>query len=175
MDDRIAKTEMHFSMTKETGKNDQISQEENQFQTALKEFQIEKNEIQDEKSEEPDSSEITVAKILATEPTAQISGNEQNESSKQPIQSSRDVVDDLVTEPLLLTTMSNNVRPPRKINKIDSTSRLAKISTIKKLIYQLAGDQQISDEYLIEIIYSRVKSSVTKLITSPFFFFQVLI
>ena len=162
-------------MTKETGKNDQISQEENQFQTALKEFQIEKNEIQDEKSEEPDSSEITVAKILATEPTAQISGNEQNESSKQPIQSSSDVVDDLVTEPLLLTTMSNNVRPPRKINKIDSTSRLAKISTIKKLIYQLAGDQQISDEYLIEIIYSRVKSSVTKLITSPFFFFQVLI
>ena len=166
MDDRIAKT-------KETGRNDQISEEENQFQTALKEFQIEKNEIQDE--EVPDSSEITVAKILATEPTAQISGKEQNESGKQPTQSSSDAVDDLATEPLLLTTMSNNVRPPRKINKIDSTSRLAKISTIKKLIYQLAGDQQISDEYLIEIIYSRVKSSVTKLITSPFFFFQVLI
>ena len=169
MDDRIAKT-------KETGRNDQISEEENQFQTALKEFQIEKNEIQDE--EVPDSSEITVPKILATEPTAQISGKEQNESGKQPTQSSIDVVDglnDLANEPLLLTTMSNNVRPPRKINKIDSTSRLAKISTIKKLIYQLAGDQQISDEYLIEIIYSRVKSSVTKLITSPFFFFQVLI
>ena len=42
------------------------------------------------------------------------------------------------------------------------TPNLAKILDIKKMIYQLAGDQKITDEYLIEIIYSKVKSSSTE-------------
>ena len=70
MDDTIA-TGLHNAMfrKKETERKSQITKLETKFQTALEEFQNEKLE-----SEKPlDSSEITVAEPLATEPSILIS------------------------------------------------------------------------------------------------------
>ena len=77
MDDTIA-TELHYAMfrKKETERKSQITKLETKFQTALEEFQNEKFE-----SEKPlDSSEITVAEPLATEPSILISESNRNDT-----------------------------------------------------------------------------------------------
>ena len=77
MDDTIA-TELHYAMfrKKATERKSQITKLETKFQTALEEFQNEKFE-----SEKPlDSSEITVAEPLATEPSILISESNRNDT-----------------------------------------------------------------------------------------------
>ena len=76
MDDTIA-TELHYAMIrkKETERKSQITKVETKFQTALKEFQNEKL-----KSEiDPIESKITIAEVLATEPTILISESKRND------------------------------------------------------------------------------------------------
>ena len=76
MDDTIA-TELHYAMIrkKETERKSQITKVETKFQTALKEFQNEKL-----KSEiDPSESKITIAEVVATQPTNSISESKRND------------------------------------------------------------------------------------------------
>ena len=158
----MAKTELHYAriQKKETERKSHISEVRGKFQNALEQFQKEELKIlESEKTYDP--SEITVAEILSTEPTGQMSETILNNASR--ISESRTIVSledssDQSNDPMLDLTKPNENRPVMK--QTQKESKLAKISAIRSSIYQLAGDQQISDEYLIEIIYSKVKSSV---------------
>ena len=171
MDDTIA-TELHYAMfrKKETERKSQVTKLETKFQTALEEFQNEKLE-----SEKPlDSSEITVAEPLATEPSILISeSNRTHLDSLKNEKETSETNDSIIQNNI--TSYETNDKPSgqtadRKEAKNLQTPNLAKIFDIKKMIYQLAGDQKVTDEYLIEIIYSKVKSASTEPLTYPFFF-----
>ena len=167
MDDTIA-TEL-LIRRKETERKSQITKIETKFQTALKEFQNEKL-----KSEKPlDESKVTVAEVLSTEPSIIISESNRNDTNLEL--SKTDKKASVSTDSFIRNDKANatNDKPfgqtAEMVKKVQ-TSNLAKILDIKKMIYQLAGDQKITDEYLIEIIYSKVKSS-----SKPFTYSFVLI
>ena len=168
----MAKTELHYAriQKKETERKSHISEVRGKFQTALEQFQKEELQIlESEKAYDP--SEITVAEILSTEPTGQLSEenlNDTSQTSKSRTVESLEDSSEQSNDPMLDLTKLNENRPLKRQSQ--NESKLAKISAIRSLIYQLAGDQQISDEYLIEIIYSKVKSSVRKLCIFAFSF-----
>ena len=145
---------------KETERKSQITKLETKFQTALEEFQNEKFE-----SEKPlDSSEITVAEPLATEPSILISESNRThldsvKDDKEASESNDSIIQNNITS--YETDDKPSGQTAKEAENLQ-TPNLAKILDIKKMIYQLAGDQKITDEYLIEIIYSKVKSSSTK-------------
>ena len=168
MDDTIA-TELHYAMfrKKETERKSQITKLETKFQTALEEFQNEKLE-----SEKPlDSSEITVAEPLATEPSILISESNRThldslKNEKETSESNDSIIQNNITSHESEKPSGQTAKEAKNLQ----TPNLAKIFDIKKMIYQLAGDQKVTDEYLIEIIYSKVKSSSTEPFSYPFAF-----
>ena len=154
---------------KETERKSQITKLETKFQTALEEFQNEKFE-----SEKPlGSSEITVAEPLATESSILISESNRNETHLASLKNDKasELNDSNIQNNL--TSYETNEKPYGQ-TAIEATNlqtpNLAKILDIKKMIYQLAGDQKLTDEYLIEIIYSKVKSSSTERFSYSFAF-----
>ena len=79
----MAKTELHYAriQKKETERKSHISEVRGKFQTALEQFQKEELKIlESEKAYDP--SEITVAEILSTEPTGQLSEENLNDTSQ---------------------------------------------------------------------------------------------
>ena len=165
MDDTIA-TEL-LIRRKETERKSQITKIETKFQTALKEFQNEKL-----KSEKPlDESKVTVAEVLSTEPSIIISesnGNGTNLDLSQTDKKASVSNDSVIRNDKTNATNDKPFGQTAEMAGKVQTPNLAKILDIKKMIYQLAGDQKITDEYLIEIIYSKVKSS-SKPFTYSFF------
>ena len=156
MDDTIA-TEL-LIRRKETERKSQITKIETKFQTALKEFQNEK--IKSEKLLDSSESKITVAEALSTEPSTIISESngtnlDLSRTEKKASVSNDSVIRNDKTNPTNDKPFGQTAEMAKKVQ----APNLAKIMDIKKMIYQLAGDQKITDEYLIEIIYSKVKSS----------------
>ena len=156
MDDTIA-TEL-LIRRKETERKSQITKIETKFQTALKEFQNEK--IKSEKLLDTSESKITVAEVHSTEPSTIISESNGTNLDLTRTEKKASVSNDsVIRNDKTNTTNEKPFGQTAEMAKKVQTPNLAKILDIKKMIYQLAGDQKITDEYLIEIIYSKVKSS----------------
>ena len=143
---------------------------ETKFQTALKEFKNEK--LKSVKLLDSSESKVTVAEVLSTEPTIIISESNGNESNLDLSRTDKDSMsnDSVIQNNKTNTTDDKPFGQTAEMAKNLQTPNLANILDIKKRIYQLAGDQKTTDEYLIEIIYSKVKSS-----SKPFTYSFVLI